>query len=160
MIRGANFMAIKRVSKAFGVAGNFPSDSPIFSLPVRIYYEDTDSGGIVYYANYLKFMERARTEFLRGIGFEQDTLSYESKRLFVVKNITVNYVKPARFNALLDVTAQLSGIRPASMSFIQEVYESGTLLCDAVVQLACLNVDTMKPARIPTEVLEALSIER
>lgn len=148
------------MSKPIGIAGKFPSDSPIFSLPVRVYFEDTDSGGIVYYANYLKFMERSRTEFLREIGFEQDTLSHQSKRLFVVKNITVNYVKPARFNALLDVSAQLSGIRPASLSFIQKVHESGTLLCDAAVQLACLNVDTMKPARIPTEVLEALSLER
>lgn len=153
-------MAKKRVSKPLALKGEFPTNSPIFSLPVRVYFEDTDSGGIVYYANYLKFMERARTEYLRENGFEQDTLSHQSKRLFVVKNITVNYVKPARFNALLDVSAQLSGIRPASLSFIQQVHESGTLLCDALVKLACLNVDTMKPARIPNEVLETLSFER
>ncbi len=132
----------------------------VFVLPVRVYYEDTDSGGIVYYANYLKFMERARTEFLREMGFEQDSLIQHSKRLFVVKNIAVNYVKPARFNALLDVSAELTGSRPASLSFTQEVRESDSLLCDATLQLACLHSDTMKPARIPSNILEALSIER
>lgn len=134
--------------------------APMFSIPVRVYYEDTDSGGIVYYANYLRFMERARTEFLREMGFEQDALQLQNKRLFVVKEIAVNYIKPARFNALLDVSAQLSGHRPASLQFVQHVRESGALLCEATVNVACIHAETLKPSRIPVALLEALPIER
>ncbi len=131
-----------------------------FSLPVRVYFEDTDSGGIVYYANYLKFMERARTEFLRTLGFEQDNLSQHSQRLFVVKHVSVNYVRPARFNALLDVSARVDAVKNASLSFSQAVTESGSPVCNATVQLACLHTNTMKPARIPREILEAIPLER
>ncbi|MBX2826440.1 MAG: tol-pal system-associated acyl-CoA thioesterase [Gammaproteobacteria bacterium] len=151
-----------------------------FSHPVRVYYEDTDSGGIVYYANYLKFMERARTEFLRELGFEQDHIRLHSKRLFVVKTVTVNYVSPAVFNALLDVTVSVGKCKRASVTFLQQVWSAATqastptgnsagnsatnvastLNCEATVQLACLNSDTLKPAPIPSEIKEALSIER
>jgi len=112
-----------------------------FSMPIRVYFEDTDSGGIVYYANYLKFMERARTELLREMGFEQDILKQQSKRIFVVKNISVNYVKPARFNALLQVSAHLTKLKPASLWFQQDVEESNTVLCQAGVQVACLHAE-------------------
>jgi len=130
-----------------------------FSMPIRVYFEDTDSGGIVYYANYLKFMERARTELLREMGFEQDILKQQSMRLFVVKKISVDYRKPALFNTLLTVSANLTGLRPASLGFTQEVYDSDDLLCEATVQVACLHAETMKPARIPAALLEALPIE-
>lgn len=130
-----------------------------FSHPVRVYYEDTDSGGIVYYANYLKFMERARTEFLRELGFEQDHLRLHSKRLFVVKSVTINYVSPAVFNALLDVTACVEQCKRASVTFFQQIWSAGSLHCEGTILLACLHSDSLKPAAIPNEIKEALSIE-
>jgi len=149
-----------------------------FSLPVRVYYEDTDSGGIVYYANYLKFMERARTEFLRELGFEQDHLRLHSKRQFVVKSASVNYVQPAAFNALLEVTASVSDLRRASVTFAQQIRlmqqapqliepgksESsglpGQLICEGSVRLACIDSDTHKPVPIPAQIKEAFASER
>lgn len=134
-----------------------------FSLPVRVYYEDTDSGGIVYYANYLKFMERARTEFLRELGFEQDHLRLHSKRLFVVKSVSVNYVQPATFNALLDVTARISDVRRASLTFVQQIFPAGRrdqLICEGLVRVACLDSDTLRPVSLPAEIKEAIASER
>jgi acyl-CoA thioester hydrolase len=92
-----------------------------FSWPVRVYYEDTDSGGVVYYANYLKFMERARTEWLRSLGLEQDRLIHEEGIIFAVRSVQVDYLKPALFNQLLSVSAEIIETGKASLTFKQEV---------------------------------------
>lgn len=143
------------------------------TLPVRVYFEDTDSGGIVYYANYLKYMERARTEYLRALGFEQDRLQAESQRLFVVASANVRYLQPARFNDLLQVSAVPEQCRKASLLFKHVVgREEATadhigrhaanqqVLCEAEIRVACLNSKTYKPSGIPPELLEAMNIER
>ena len=90
-----------------------------FVWPVRVYYEDTDSGGVVYYANYLKFMERARTEWLRHRGFEQDALLRDHRLLFAVRSLTVDYHRPARFNDQLEVVSEIAATGGASLTFVQ-----------------------------------------
>jgi len=132
---------------------------PSFSLPVRVYYEDTDSGGMVYYANYLKFMERARTEWLRGLGFEQDALRAREGVLFAVRRAAVDYLWPARFNDLLRVTVGLARSGGASLDFAQEVLREadGTLCCRGLVRVACLNERTQRPQRIPDKLLAEIA---
>lgn len=128
-----------------------------FTWPVRVYYEDTDSGGVVYYANYLKFMERARTEYLRKLGFEQDELITNHNIIFAVRSIHLDYHKPARFNELLDVTAVISQTGKASMTFQQSILrnEDRVLLCEGEVRIASLYADSFKPCAIPSMILEA-----
>lgn len=128
----------------------------IFTFPVRVYYEDTDAGGIVYYANYLKFFERARTEWLRALGIEQDLLLSENIA-FVVTQVLMDYKKPAKFNDLLTVSSQISTLKQVSMVFAQNVYNSsGELHCSAQIKVACVEVQEMKARAIPAEVLEVL----
>jgi acyl-CoA thioester hydrolase len=132
---------------------------PSFSLPIRVYYEDTDSGGLVYYANYLRFMERARTEWLRSLGFEQDVLRERDGLLFAVRRAELDYLRPARFNDLLWVTVGLSRSRGASLDFAQEVRREadGTLCCRGLVRVACLNERTQRPQRIPEKLLAEIA---
>jgi acyl-CoA thioester hydrolase len=134
-------------------------DEPGFSLPVRVYYEDTDSGGVVYYANYLKFMERARTEWLRSLGFEQDALREREGVVFAVRRAEIDYRKPAVFNDLLMVTADLSGSGRASLDFEHRLVREadGTLCCNALVKVACLNETTLRPQRIPDKLLAEIA---
>lgn len=130
-----------------------------FFWPVRVYYEDTDAGGVVYYANYLKFFERARTERLRAIGIEQDALRRDSGVLFVVKSINLEYLKPARFNDALLVTADIGELRRASLSFIQEIRRGGAdgdKLCVAEARVACLSDGELRPAAIPDFLLQRI----
>jgi acyl-CoA thioester hydrolase len=127
------------------------------TLAVRIYYEDTDAGGVVYYANYLKFFERGRTEFLRELNIEQDTL-LEENIAFVVRKVDMDCLKPARFNALLSVKTQITHRKKASLMFKQEVFhEKGELLCQASTLIACVNLQKMKPAAIPAEIIEVIA---
>lgn len=131
-----------------------PGESPMFYWPVRVYYEDTDSGGVVYYANYLKYMERARTEWLRNFGFEQDVLLKDHGLLFAVRSVSIEYVRPGRFNDLLDVSVQLTGRRAASLTFSQQVLRvvadaEGEVLCNAEIEVACIDAEGMRPRRIP-----------
>ena len=127
------------------------------TLPVRIYYEDTDAGGIVYYANYLKFFERARTELLREVNIEQDIL-LEKNIAFVVKKVDMDCVKSARFNQLITVKTAVESCRKASLQFKQEIlHENGELLCQATTLIACVNLQKMKPSAIPAEILEVMS---
>jgi len=126
-----------------------------FSWPIRVYIEDTDAGGVVFYANYLKYMERARTEALRALGIELDHWQNDQRRLFVVRSIEVKYHKPARFNEQLHVQANMQKIKRASLMCHQPVYRQDELLVDALVQLACVNADTMKPVAIPAPMQEA-----
>jgi len=130
-----------------------------FIWPVRVYYEDTDSGGVVYYANYLKFMERARTECLRALGFEQDKLRSEQGIIFTVHSIQVDFRKPARFNDALEVSVTLSEQRRASLTFEQQVCRQGEspVLCSGRIRVACVDSDSFRPSPIPGFVLEALT---
>lgn len=130
----------------------------MFYWPVRVYYEDTDSGGVVYYANYLRFLERARTEWLRNFGIEQDVLDRDHGIIFAVRSVSIEFLRPGRFNDLLAVGVQLAEQRAASLMFSQEITRSpvvladggaGELLCTAQVQVACLDRAGLKPRRIP-----------
>ncbi len=125
-----------------------------FRWPIRVYYEDTDAGGIVYHANYLRFMERARTEWLRALGFEQDRLLQELRVLFVVRSLEADYLKPALFNDSLEVITTVPQVRRASLLFRQEIVRNtatgeSTTLLRAKVKVACLAADTLRPVAIP-----------
>jgi acyl-CoA thioester hydrolase len=122
-----------------------------FVWPVRVYYEDTDCGGVVYYANYLKFMERARTERLRAMGFEQDRLRDTENILFTVHSASIDFRQPARFNEALEVTAEIARQRRASLTFAQEIRRAGgsEILCQGRVNIACVDASSFKPAPIP-----------
>ena len=131
----------------------------VFKWQVRVYYEDTDSGGVVYYANYLRFMERARTEWMRELGFEQDRLLRDTGLLFAVRSVGVEFVAPARFNDLLDVTVALLRRGRASLTLLQEITrhgEPGKLLCSGRVKIACLEAAAFKPQAIPDFILREI----
>jgi acyl-CoA thioester hydrolase len=131
-----------------------------FSWPVRVYYEDTDAGGVVYYANYLKFMERARTEFLRSLGFEQDKLA-EQGLIFAVHRAEVDYIKPARFNNALLVTAKISQQKKVSLTFDQKVQlESGDVCSRGKIKIVCIDSSSFKPRPIPQAILRAIPNEQ
>jgi len=131
---------------------------PTFVWPVRVYYEDTDAGGVVFYANYLKFMERARTEWLRSLGYEQDMLRQRDGILFAVRRVTIDYLSPARFNDCLSVTSKLHRVAGASLEFEQTVLreDDAACCCRAGVKVACLNVGTLRPTRLPADLLSKL----
>lgn len=124
----------------------------IFSWPIRVYFEDSDAQGLVYYANYFKFMERARTEWIRALGMEQDVLLEQQRRLVVVVETQAEFVQPARFNDQLVVTAALLERARASFLLEQRIHRDsleGDLICRGTTRAAFLNADTMKPARLP-----------
>jgi acyl-CoA thioester hydrolase len=126
-----------------------------FAWPSRIYWEDTDAGGIVYYANYLKFMERARTEWLRANGVEQIRLKEEHGLIFVVVDLQAHYRKPARYGDLLQVTCTVDETSRASLTFQQEIYRErlgGELLLESRVRVACLDAVKYKPRALPADV--------
>ncbi|WP_107851071.1 tol-pal system-associated acyl-CoA thioesterase [Oceanimonas marisflavi] len=128
-----------------------------FHWPVRIYYEDTDAGGIVYNANYLKFMERARTEWLRHLGIEQDGL-LEQGIAFVVRRVEMDLRRPARFNDALKVTVTVKMLKRASIVFEQEILDdAGLSLVRGEVVIACVNIAQMKPFAIPEPLMGVLS---
>jgi len=120
-----------------------------FSFKVRVYYEDTDAGGVVFYANYLRFMERARTEWLRDLGFEQDVLMENEGIVFAVTHASLDFIKPARFNDQLDVTACISKLGKASFQLHQQILRDGEPLVRGDVKLACVDKDAFAPKRIP-----------
>jgi acyl-CoA thioester hydrolase len=132
-----------------------------FAWPVRVYYEDTDLGGVVYYANYLKFMERARTEWLRSAGIEQDELIRELDVIFAVRNIEIEYLQPARFNDQLRVSIKLIEIRKASLILAQEITKENDngVLCKGIVKIASLRASTFKPCAIPPSLNKLIRIE-
>ncbi|NCC28408.1 MAG: tol-pal system-associated acyl-CoA thioesterase [Gammaproteobacteria bacterium] len=129
-----------------------------FTWPVRVYYEDTDAGGVVFYANYLKFMERARTEWLRAVGYEQHALRERCGILFAVRSVAIDYRAPARLDDCLSVTSRLMRAGGASLEFDQQVMRDrdGTCCCRASVKIACLHADTLRPARLPSDLLSEL----
>ncbi|MEQ1663380.1 MAG: tol-pal system-associated acyl-CoA thioesterase [Thiobacillus sp.] len=127
-----------------------------FHWPVRVYWEDTDAGGVVYYANYLKFMERARSEWLRALGFEQDVLRDTLGIAFVVRRVEIDYRSPARFNDALGVSVRLAEIGRARLAVTQSVCREATELAVARVSLACVDASRFKPVKMPASLLQAL----
>ena len=129
-----------------------------FHWPVRVYHEDTDDGGIVYHASYLRFMERARTEWLRSLGFAQQTLRNELNVMFVVTQAHVDYLKPARFDDIVTVSVELDRRRPASMEITQNIrHGEGELLCRGQVRVACVDATRFRPHAIPKALLQELN---
>ena len=125
-----------------------------FTWKVRVYYEDTDLGGVVYHANHLRFMERARTEWLRALGVEQDVLRDRHRVLFVVVNADLHFRRPARFNDELTVSAAVKKHTAASLTFHQEVRgAAGEVLCTGEIRVACIDSDTFRPRPLPREIL-------
>ena len=122
-----------------------------FVWPVRVYYEDTDSGGVVYHANYLRFYERARTEMLRTMGYEQDQLVVEKNVIFAVRSMQIDYLQPAKFNELLHVSAEVCKYGAASLTFNQKITRGDETLSTAVVRIACLDASLLRPKVIPQE---------
>lgn len=127
-----------------------------FQWPVRVYWEDTDAGGIVFYANYLKFFERARTEWLRSLGVAQSTLKEDAGGMFVVSETTVRYLAPARLDDELLVTAQLQDSGRASLIIAQQVRRDGTLLALGTIRIGWVDAATLRPGRIPDAILAVL----
>jgi acyl-CoA thioester hydrolase len=127
-----------------------------FSIPVRVYYEDTDSGGVVYHSNYLSFMERARTEWLRMLGFEQDRLLGEQGVIFAVSSVNIEFRKPARFNELLAVTVEVTRRGAASLTFKQTVCRGDEVLAEAEVRVACIDAARFVPTALPAVVAAAV----
>ena len=134
-----------------------------FVWPVRVYYEDTDAGGVVYYANYLRYMERARTEWLRSLGFEQDRLAREEGVIFAVRSAQIEYLRPARFNDLLHLISRIARLGRASLTFEQRVIGQGgvgELLCSGRVKVACVGAQSLRPQAIPPTLIAELNGDR
>lgn len=137
-----------------------------FQWPLRVYWEDTDAGGIVFYANYLKFFERSRTEWLRSLGIEQHTLREQSGGMFVVSETSVRYLQASRLDDELIVTAKLQEKGRASLIITQQVFLKNkataesptTLLCEATIRIGWVDANSLKPARIPTPLLDSLEL--
>jgi acyl-CoA thioester hydrolase len=132
-----------------------PMNSP-FLLSVRIYYEDTDSGGVVYYANYLKYLERGRTEFIRALGVEQRQLAEDTGLAFAVRSITADYLKPARLDDVLQIETAIRALGRAQVTFAQSIRRGSDLLLTAMVRVACLDLAKGKPTAIPKSLHEKL----
>ena len=128
-----------------------------FGWPLRVYWEDTDAGGIVFYANYLKFFERARTEWLRHLGVEQQALRQATGGMFVVSETQVKYHRPAQLDDLLRVTARMGEAGRASLVIEQQAWRDTTLLCEGSIRIGWVDAASLKPARIPSSVLERLT---
>jgi acyl-CoA thioester hydrolase len=137
-------------------------DSIDYRHRLRVYWEDTDAGGVVFYANYLKFFERARTEWLRALGFEQQAMRERDGAIFVVSSTAVNYLAPARLDDQLEVTVQLRERGRASLAFHQQAWRIGAdgtpalLLAEGTIRIGCVDAGTIRPRRIPTPVLDRL----
>ncbi|MDD2659102.1 MAG: tol-pal system-associated acyl-CoA thioesterase [Methylococcales bacterium] len=131
-----------------------------FIWPVRVYYEDTDAGGVVFHANYLRFFERARTEMLRAMGYEQDELIVSEGIIFAVRSVQADYLSPARFNELLEVSAEVILAKKVTLTFEQLITRGDDVLCKSIIRIACLDAVTMRPKAIPENLLELLTNER
>lgn len=134
---------------------NISSDSKLY---IRVYYEDTDAGGIVFYANYLKFFERARTEWLRALGIHQSTMATTTGQIFVVKNVEIQYRKPAKLDDLLCIQSTITNISAASVTFHQTASLAEELLCESHIQVVCVDAATLRPAKFNHEL--RLSLEK
>ena len=135
-----------------------PSIHGLFSHDVRVYWEDTDAGGIVFYANYLKFFERARTEWLRSLGIGQQTWRETTGLMFVVTETRVRYLAPARLDDELRVTAQLVEAGRASLRVSQQAWRGPTLLAEGDIRIGCVEAATLRPARLPATLRVAMGM--
>ncbi|WP_131976739.1 tol-pal system-associated acyl-CoA thioesterase [Cricetibacter osteomyelitidis] len=124
-------------------------------MNVRVYYEDTDAGGVVYHARYLHFFERARTEYLRTLAFSQQNLLAEKHIAFVVRNMTIDYRLPARLDDWLTIKTEVENFTAATINFKQTLKKEDSILCTATVKIACVDLSKMKPVAIPDEVKAA-----
>ena len=129
-----------------------------FKWSVRIYFEDTDSGGVVYHSNYLKFMERARTEWLRSLHLNQADLKKRDKIMFVVANVNIDYKKAARFNDQLDIETSIDKIGASRVDLTQNIMKNSDLYTSAKVNIACIHSETFKPQRIPKLIKQQMEI--
>ena len=129
-----------------------------FKWSVRIYFEDTDSGGVVYHSNYLKFMERARTEWLRSLHLNQSDLKKKDKIMFVVANVNIDYKKAARFNDELDIETSIDKIGASRVDLTQNIMKNSDLYTSAKVNIACIHSETFKPQRIPKLIKQQMEI--
>jgi acyl-CoA thioester hydrolase len=126
-----------------------PAPGETFRFPLRVYYEDTDAAGVVYYANYLKYMERTRTEWLGWLGFDLATFEHDHGVTFVVHRVEIEYRLPARLGERLDATLALVELHRAHMVALQQVWRGAQVLTEARVAVACIDRATFRPARIP-----------
>lgn len=132
----------------------------VFIWPTRVYWEDTDAGGVVYHAGYLRFMERARTEWLRSLGVDQSELRQRTGLAMVVRDMHIDFLAPARLDDALEVSAHPARVRAASLIFEQTIWrsgEAGSPLVQARVRVACVDADKMRPAPMPTDLLQRIS---
>jgi acyl-CoA thioester hydrolase len=140
------------------VTGTLPGvPTAAFSWPVRIYWEDTDGGGVVYYANYLKFLERARTEWLRARGFVQTELAKDPGIVFVVANLSIEYKRPARLDDSLIVTCEVEPEGAVCIQFAQRIVRGTEVLVEASVRVACLDAASFRPKRLPPHLAAAIA---
>jgi acyl-CoA thioester hydrolase len=128
-----------------------------FRFSIRVYWEDTDAGGVVFYANYLKFFERARTEWLRALGFAQQRLRDDQGLIFVVADSAVRYLAPARLDDVLDVTVRVRDAGRASLALAQQAWRDATLLAQGEIRIGCVDAATFRPQRIPSSILQRLN---
>ena len=120
-----------------------------YSFPVRVYFENTDAGGVVYHAEYLKFLERARTEWLRHLGFDHQGLAREHRVMFVVSALAIDFIKPARLDETITVSVQIESLGKVRCIFVQEIRREEELLVKARVTVACVTGEQFRPAEIP-----------
>ena len=130
-----------------------------FTLPVRVYYEDTDAGGVVYYANYLRFMERGRTEFMRALGYDLRVLARDPGILFVVANVDIDYRRPAHHDDQLVVSVVVAERGRAGLTFAQQVRRGAELLAEAKVRVACVDAQSFRPRALPDELALRLTVQ-
>ncbi len=127
------------------------ADSPPFRQPLRVYWEDTDAGGVVFYANYLKFFERARTEWLRSLGHSQQQLRSETGAIFIVAETHIRYLCPARLDDLLEVSVEVRETGRATMLIAQQAWRGAELLAEGTIRIGCVDAETLRPRRIPID---------
>lgn len=137
------------------------SSAPPYRFQLRVYWEDTDAGGVVFYANYLKFFERARTEWLRSLGHGQERLRIDTGAMFVVTDTAVRYLRPARLDDLLAVTVHVVHAGRAQMTIAQQAWrtspEGEVLLADGTIRIGCVDAGTFRPTRIPISIVESVA---
>lgn len=127
-----------------------------YRFDLRVYWEDTDAAGIVFYANYLKFFERARSEWLRSLGHEQETLRRDAGIAFVVSETAVRYRRPARLDDVLSVSVEVRHLGQASLEIAQQARRAGELLAEATIRIGCVELGTFRPCRIPNDIRDSL----
>ena len=133
-----------------------PQGAAPYRFEMRVYWEDTDAAGIVFYANYLKFFERARSEWLRSLGHEQETLRRDAGIAFVVSETAVRYRRPARLDDVLSVSVEVRHLGQASLEIAQQARRAGELLAEATIRIGCVELGTFRPCRIPNDIRDSL----